>query len=217
MIYLSIVLKLVVGLAALVVVTRLVGKKRMSQVTPFDFVYALILGGMVEETIYHTDHTIPQMLFSVAVWGALIYSVEKLTQKFDKLRAPLKGSSQVLIRNGNVSIHELEKASLELEELRGMLRQKGVFSLKEVNYIILENSGDISVLKYPDMPVVEEPSVLLVNEGHIHEDNLKQIEKGEEWLLNEIREEGIKDIKDVYYAEWSKPEGFFIKQYHECH
>ncbi|WP_409298694.1 DUF421 domain-containing protein [Peribacillus sp. SCS-26] len=217
MLYLSIVLKLVAGLAALVVVTRLVGKKRMSQVTPFDFVYALILGGMVEETIYHTDHTIPQMLFSVAVWGALIYSVEKLTQKFDKLRAPLKGSSQVLIRNGNVSIHELEKASLELEELRGMLRQKGIFSLKEVNYIFLENSGDISVLKYPETPVVEEPSVLLVNEGHIHEGNLKQIEKDKEWLIHEISEEGIKDIKDVYYAEWSKPDGFFIKQYNECH
>nr|WP_181213439.1 hypothetical protein [Mesobacillus zeae] len=51
----------------------------MSQVTPFDFVYALILGGTVEETIFHLDHTIPQMLGLIGVWALLIYSVEKLT------------------------------------------------------------------------------------------------------------------------------------------
>lgn len=67
MLYFSIILKLVIGLAALVFVTRLLGKSRMSQVTPLDFVYALILGGTVEETIYHQDHTIPQMLFSIAI------------------------------------------------------------------------------------------------------------------------------------------------------
>ncbi|WP_376767805.1 hypothetical protein [Mesobacillus zeae] len=59
--------------------TCLLGKKHMSQVTPFDFVYALILGGTVEETIFHLDHTIPQMLGLIGVWALLIYSVEKLT------------------------------------------------------------------------------------------------------------------------------------------
>ncbi|WP_180955203.1 YetF domain-containing protein [Peribacillus deserti] len=216
MIYPSIVFKLLIGLAALVLVTRLLGKKRMSQVTPFDFVYALILGGTVEETIYHMDHTIPQMLFSIAVWGILIYSVEKLTQKFDKLRAPLKGTSQALIKDGKVSISELEKANLELEELRGMLRLKGVFSLKEVNYVFLENSGDISVLKYPDLPVTEEPSVLLVNDGKVHEDNLKEVGQNMEWLTENLKLEGIPEIKDIYYAEWSKPEGFFVKKYEHC-
>jgi uncharacterized membrane protein YcaP (DUF421 family) len=153
MIYLSIVLKMMIGLAALVFVTRLVGKKHMSQVTPFDFVYALILGGTVEETIYHRDHTIPQMLYSISIWGTLIFFIEKLTQRFDKLRAPLKGSSQILIQRGKVSIRELESANLELEELRGMLRLKGIFSLKEVNYAFLETNGELSVLKFADLPI----------------------------------------------------------------
>ncbi|WP_026694175.1 DUF421 domain-containing protein [Peribacillus kribbensis] len=216
MLYLSIISKLVVGLAALVFVTRILGKKRMSQVTPFDFVYALILGGTVEETIYHQDHTIPQMLYSIAVWAALIFCVEKLTQKFDKLRGPLKGTSQTLIQNGRVSINELEKASLELEELRGMLRQKGIFSLKDVNYVILENSGDISVLKYPDRPPVEEPSILLVNEGKIHDENLKRLGEDLGWLRQSLEKEGYRDIGEIYYAEWSRPEGFFIKTYEHC-
>ncbi|RFU63997.1 DUF421 domain-containing protein [Peribacillus glennii] len=213
--YVTIVLKLVIGLASLVIVTRLLGKKQMSQVTPFDFVYALILGGTVEETIYHQDHTIPQMLFSIAAWGALIYTVEKITMKFDKLRAPLKGTSQILIKGGKVNLRELERASLELEQLRGMLRQKNIFSLKEVNYVFLETSGEISVLRYPDLDEPEEPSILLVNEGRVHEDNLREVGKDKEWLTQSIDRDGIK-LKDIYYAEWSEPTGFYIKTYDHC-
>ncbi|PLS18327.1 hypothetical protein CVD28_08370 [Bacillus sp. M6-12] len=214
--YPSIVLKLLIGLIALVFVTRLLGKKHMSQVTPFDFVYALILGGTVEETIYHQDHTIPQMLFSIAIWGALIYTVEKLTQRFDKLRGPLKGSSQILIQDGKVSIEELEKANLELEELRGMLRQKDIFSLKAVKYVFLETNGEISVMKYKEHEETEEPSILLVDEGRILEHNLQIAGKDREWLMRGLSKEGISNIKDIYYAEWSIPEGFFIKKYEHC-
>ncbi|WP_409300919.1 DUF421 domain-containing protein [Peribacillus sp. SCS-155] len=216
MIYLSIVLKMMIGLAALLLVTRLVGKKHMSQVTPFDFVYALILGGTVEETIYHRDHTIPQMLFSITIWGGIIYGVEKLTQKLDFLRAPLKGRSQPLIMKGKVSIRELESANLELEELRGMLRLKGIFSLKEVNYAFLETNGELSVLTYPDQPATEEPSILVVNEGNIHENNLQFLGKGKEWLLEGLKKEGHTNVEEIYYAEWSKPEGFYIKKYEHC-
>ncbi|PLR96129.1 hypothetical protein CVD19_12225 [Bacillus sp. T33-2] len=214
--YLTIFLKLMIGLASLVFVTRLLGKKHMSQVTPFDFVYALILGGTVEETIYHMDHTIPQMLFSIAAWGILIFAVEKITQKYDRLRAPLKGRSQVLMRDGKVSIKELERANLELEQLRGMLRQKGFFSLREVKYVFLETSGEISVMRDGEQPAADHPSILLVDEGRIHEDNLHEAGVDEKWLLSSLAEEGIDNLKDIYYAEWSKPHGFYIKKYEHC-
>lgn len=199
----------------------------MSQVTPFDFVYALILGGTVEETIYHSDHTIPQMIFSITVWGLLIYTVEKLTQKVDWLRAPLKGNAQVLIKDGKISIKELERANLELEQLRSLLRQKDVFSLREVKYVFLETNGEISVLKYPEPSQVGEdgkkaevkemePAILVIDEGKIHDHNLKAVEKDKDWLLENLEKEGITEIEDIYYAEWSASHGFFIKTYDHC-
>ncbi|WP_257535684.1 DUF421 domain-containing protein [Mesobacillus foraminis] len=227
MFYAGMALKLLIGLAALVIVTRILGKKHMSQVTPFDFVYALILGGMVEETIYHADHTVPQMIFSITVWGILIYTVEKLTQKVDWLRGPLKGSTQVLIKDGKISIKELERANLELEQLRSLLRQKDVFSLREVKYVFLETNGEISVLKYQKSSAVKEdgeeqeveeiePAILVVDEGKIHEHNLKAVDKDREWLMDGLKKEGITDIEDIYYAEWSASHGFFIKTYDHC-
>lgn len=69
MIYLEIATKLVIGLAGLLAVARLLGKKEMSQVTPFDFIYALVLGGILEEGIYDKKVSIWQILYAICLWG----------------------------------------------------------------------------------------------------------------------------------------------------
>ncbi|HAQ07557.1 MAG TPA: DUF421 domain-containing protein, partial [Bacillus bacterium] len=137
MIYLLLVLKLVIGLASLVIVTRFLGKKEMSQVTPFDFVYALVLGGLMEENLFSkSPSSIFEMVFGIAVWAILIFIVEKTTQKSDKLRPILKGKAEYLIEDGKIIIDNLEKAKLEMEQLRSLLRLKGIFSTNDVKDVI---------------------------------------------------------------------------------
>lgn len=63
----SITLKIVIGLFALLVVIRLLGKKELSQLTPFDFVYILVLGSLVEEMIYDELVTVWELLYAVAL------------------------------------------------------------------------------------------------------------------------------------------------------
>ncbi len=220
----TITLKLVIGLIVLLVITRLLGKKEMSQVTPFDFVYALILGGIIEEGIYDTKTKIYHVLYAAVLWAALIYTVEKLTQKYEKLRPVLKGKTTILVNDGEVDIEELKKAKLEMAQLRTMLRMQGIFSLSEVKYAFLEVSGQLSVMKYSqDQPVTAssldieasdtDPSILLIDEGVIHQKNLDQIDKNENWLKKHLSEKGIKKVKDVFYAEWDKQRGFHITTY----
>ncbi|CAM3911277.1 DUF421 domain-containing protein [Mesobacillus zeae] len=133
----------------------------------------------------------------------------------------------MLIKDGKVSIKALERANLELEQLRGMLRQKGIFALREVKYVIQETSGEISVMKYNRFnPVTyeglnreaqnEHVSVLLIDEGKIHEESLKELGNDENWLYSILRKEGVDDIKEVYYAERTEPHGLFIKKYKQC-
>ncbi|ALC92510.1 hypothetical protein AM500_24140 [Bacillus sp. FJAT-18017] len=229
MLYGTIALKLIVGFFALVAVTRILGKKEMSQVTPYDFVYAIILGGIIEESIYDEKVSILHVLFGVAVWGIVIFAVEKLTEKYDKIRKPLKGSVSVLIKDGEIDHKEMKKNSLEMEQLRSLLRTQGVFSLKEVKYVFMETGGQISVMKYasadPVTPEIlnvdtkdEEPALMLVDEGRIVEEDLKKTGKDEKWLKDELRKEGYDDISTIYYAEWSKQGGFYIKEFEkeEC-
>lgn len=224
--YLDTVLKLVFGLGALLLVTRLLGKKEMGQFTPFDFVYALILGSMLEESLYDQKISIWQMLFGVTTWGILIYTVEVVAEKNDSLRRYLKGSPSVIIRNGDINLKELQKNHLEMEQLRTMLRQQGIFSMKEVRDLYLEPGGAVSVKKFAwaeppsakDMKLElkdEAPSLLMIDEGVIKEAVLQQAGKSRGWLEGELARIGHEGVSHILYGEWSETDGFFIKTYQQ--
>lgn len=224
MLYLDTITKLALGLGALLIVTRVLGKKEMGQFTPFDFIYALVLGALLEEGLYDQKVSLWQMLFGVTVWGVLIYIVEVIVVKNSHLRKFLKGTTARIIKNGELNLEKMKQNHLEMETLRTMLRQQGIFSLREVRDLYLEPSGTISVKKYPsaEPPTAkklhlevgdEDPSILLIDEGRIEKEMLDLIEKSKEWLLKELEEEGYTDIGRIAYAEWSKTEGFYVKTF----
>ena len=218
----SITLKVVIGLLGLLVVIRLLGKKELSQLTPFDFVYMLVLGGLVEETVYDDLVTVWEMLYAVALWSVLIFIIELIVRKFDKLRPIIKGEPSIIINDGVLDLKQLKKNKLESEQLRTMLRQQGIFSLKQVKFAILEPSGQLSVMETDASSTVTagmlniDPgestlSHLLVDEGRIEKKELQLIGKDENWLIEQLKKEGYSDIRQIYYAEWSKVNGFVVR------
>lgn len=224
MMYIEIASKLFFGLIALLLITRILGKKEMSQLTPFDFIYSIVLGGILEESIYDDKVNPLHVWFAVAVWGIMLYIIEKTTQKNDKIRKLLKGETSILIQDGEFNIDELNKNHLEMEQLRVMLRQQGVFSLSEVCDLFLEPGGTISLKKYgkykevtPDMLNLqaknESVNFLFVDEGKINEGILEYVGKSKQWLYDSLAEEGYPNLKEVLYAEWSETNGFYIKGY----
>lgn len=217
----SITVKIICGLLALLAIIRLLGKKELSQITPFDFVYLLILGGLVEESVYDDKVTVWQVLYSVTLWAVLIYSIEKIVQRFDKTRPVIKGEPTIIINEGELDIDALQKNDLESEQLRTMLRQQGIFTISEVKYAILETSGQLSVLKHEQSSPVtadmlsinpKETSIahLVIDEGKVQHKVLDMIEKDENWLRTQLGRLGYDDISKIYYAEWSETDGFTI-------
>lgn len=145
MTYMNIGLKLFFGFVALLMVTRLFGKKEISQLTPFDFVYFIVLGGILEESIYDNNMSALHVWCAVAVWGMLLFIIENLSKRSNKFRVLLKGEISILIRNGEFNLKELEANHLEMEQLQIMLRQQGVFSLRAVCDLYLEPGGKVSL------------------------------------------------------------------------
>ncbi|MCG7345280.1 DUF421 domain-containing protein [Sporosarcina sp. ACRSL] len=220
--YLLIGMKLIIGLIALMTITRLLGKKPLAEMTPYDIIYLIVFGGILEESIYDKKVTIWMFLFSLAVWAIAILAVEKLVAKFNPLRILVKGEADQLLSNGKINRKAFEKNQLEMEQVRSMLRQQGIFSLKEVRDMYIEPGGQISInpfAKYNSVAVEdlgiekkeEEPSVLLIDEGEIKPEVLKAIGKSKEWLLQGVNEKGYQYIEEILYCEWSETDGFFIK------
>lgn len=206
----------------MLLVVRLLGKKELSQITPFDLVYLLVLGGLLEESIYDDLVTVWQVLYAIGLWAVLIYIIELIVRRFDRMRTVIKGEPSIIIKDGELDVKTLKKNKLESEQLRTMLRQQGIFSLQEVKYAVLEPSGQLSVLKNElSSPVTAEMlsikpkkatlTHLLVDEGRIEKKALKNIQKDERWLRAQLAEKGYKDLSKIYYAEWSSVNGIVVR------
>lgn len=220
--YLAILLKLLFGFVGLLITLRLLGKKELSQVTPFDIIYSVVFGGILEESLYDRKITLLQMLFAIFCWGAIIYIVDLLTTKSQRVRTFLKGTPAYLIEDGVINIKEMKRNKIEMEQLRSLLRIQNIFSLKEVRYLILEPGGQVSVLKYDqyETPTKSELAItpdassinyLLINNGVVLKKELAKLNKSEQWLQQLLKEKGYENEKNIIYAEWSATDGIYIK------
>lgn len=212
---LPMLVKLVTGFVGLWAMTRLLGKKEISALTPFDFISAVILGDLVGETIYEDKHNWLMLVFTLAVWTGLSILFEKLTQHYKRLRQPLEGEPEILIRDGQIDLSKLRKNNLDFDQLRMMLRSKDIFSMNEVAYAIYETNGSLSVMKKPpyeavtreDLELKERQVKLpipLVEEGTVQRESLRRLRKDESWLRETLQERGFPDVRLIAYAEYDQ-------------
>jgi uncharacterized membrane protein YcaP (DUF421 family) len=219
--YGQIALELVTGFIALFLITKILGKTQITQITPFDFISALILGELVGNAVLDENIKLPKIMFALFIWFLLIYVIEMITQRFKGSRKLLEGEPSIVIREGKLQREVLKKNKLDINQLQHLLRSKSVFSVREVEYALLETDGSISVLKKPPFatPTVQDLNlpfqnailpVTIIIDGEIERDNLNAMNKDEKWLKDQLRSFSIDDVKDVFYAEYKEGDGLFV-------
>lgn len=213
MMFLQIASKLIVGLIGLLLITRLLGKKTLSEITPFDLIYTLVLGGILEESIYDDKVNALHFLFAVALWGIMIYFLESVVQKKDKINTFIKGTPSVLIYDGELNLLEIKNNHIEMEQLRSMLRSQNCFSLRTVKYAVLEIGGSVSVMNESEED--DEFSYLLIDEGVIEQKTVQFIGKDNDWLIESLKEDGHPNFEEIVYAEWTPKQGLYVKTYQQ--
>ncbi|GGA31292.1 DUF421 domain-containing protein [Paenibacillus physcomitrellae] len=222
----EITLKLVIGFVGLWVMTRWLGKKEISQLTPFDFISSIMLSELVGNTIYDEETGIMKLLYSLLFWALLSFLFEKITQHFRKWRKVMDGRPGILIRHGKVDLKEMRRNSVDFDQLRMLLRQQNVFYIGDVDYAIFEASGTLSVMKKSasetvtrsDLHLPDKPGELsynLIEDGEIVEENLELIGHGREWLMKKLEEQGYTDLGEIAYAEWQQSGGLYVLEHKE--
>ncbi len=210
--YLEILTKLFFGYIALFIVVKILGKTQINQITPFDFISALVLGNILGDAIYDDKANLPHILFSIFTWSGLIFVTEMITQKSRRARKVLEGDPSVVIKNGYIQWNELKRNRLDIDQLLQLLRAKSTFSVNEVAYAILENDGSISVLKKSsydsatkqDLKINSEKAIMpmvIISDGRIIERSLHSLKKDEKWVYKKLSEANL-TLKQVCFAEW---------------
>lgn len=220
--YTLISVKLILGFFGLWFMTKLLGKKEISQLTPFDFVSSLMLSELVGNTIYDREIHFTMLVYALALWMALSLALEKIVQLMPWLSVPLSGRPDIIIRGGEIDVKAMRRNRLDMHQIGMLLREQGVFTVREVAYAVFEPNGSLSVMKNPgDEPPtradlqVQKPAAglprILIEQGMLQRGELREIGRSEEWLLSQLREQDVDRIRAVYYAEWSETDGLHIQ------
>ena len=203
--YIAIALKLITGMIGILVFLRVAGKAQMAQITPLDTVSAFVIGALVGGVLYNPDMSMWHILFALAVWTAFNMFV-RVCMRSARLRHLIKGGSSYLVRDGYINFKAFKRNSLEMEQFRMLLRQKGIFSMFDVDDVLFEANGAVTVLP----PGRTAYSHLLVNNGEIVERTLLQCNKTREWVLRYIKSNGFKSPSELFCMEWTPRKGFYF-------
>lgn len=190
---------------------RLMGKRQIAQLEPFELVITIMIAELA--AIPMQDRHIPLINGIIAILTLLFIQVSFSVLSLNSIsfRSLLDGQYSLIIANGVIQEQEMRKARYNLDELLEQLRLKDIFEISDVEFAILETSGELSVLlKSQKRPVTshdlqitteyEGLSTVLILDGKIMTSELQKVKLSEAWLRTELEKLGLKSPKEVFFA-----------------
>lgn len=185
------------------IVMRLMGKREIGQLQPFELAISIMIADLA--SIPMTEIGIPISNGIIPILGLLVMHllISIINLKSNKAREIICGKPRILIYRGKIDEKALKKERLSINELEEKLRSGNVMNLGDVEFAILETSGDLSIIQKPNkrnaipedfgiMPEYEGISYDLIVDGKTMADNLKSIGKNSEWLRKQVEKFGLK-------------------------
>lgn len=207
----TIIIRTVILFFIIMITMRFLGKRQLGELQIFDLVITLMISELAALPI--SDPKIPMIYGIIPIITLILLQViiSLIELKSEKARILLSGHPSILVRNGKVDIEELKKQKFTLDDLLEDLRIGGYFNLEDVEYAILETSGELSVLPKTDLqPATKKDMKIkskqdclpltIVVDGKVRTHNLKLINKDMNWLQHEMNKNKINEIKDVFIA-----------------
>ncbi len=127
--------------------TRIVGRRELSTLQPFDLILLVMLGDLVQQGVTQNDFSITGLVLAAGTVGVLTVLLSWLSFRFTRLRPVLDGDPVILLERGKPVERNLRRQRLTLEELAAEARLQSISSLDEVQWAVLETSGQISFVK----------------------------------------------------------------------
>lgn len=204
----DVTIRALLSLATLFFITKMLGKKQVSQLSLFDYVIGISIGNFAAEMTINLESQELNGILAVVIFGLVAYLVSYLTMKSITLRRFFMGTPTILIQNGKIMEDNLRKVKCDINDMLEEIRAKGYFDLSQVEYAIMEADGQLSILPKSiyrpltpnDMnikPTYEGLCANVVIDEKIMKCNLEVMNKDEKWLRKELKVKGYKDLNNI--------------------
>ncbi|MGG3892171.1 DUF421 domain-containing protein [Metabacillus fastidiosus] len=209
--WLHVAFRAIIVLIILFFITKALGKKQLTQISFFEYVTGITIGSIAGEVIMGLDGSIWNGIIGMFIYGIIPFSIGVLSLKSKKVRDYVDGKGTVFIKDGKVMEDNLKKERYSADELLELLRKKDVFQMADVEFAVLEPTGDLSVLlKKENRPITakdleltapneKEPQTVIMN-GKVLNEALSTTGRNRGWLETELDKLGV-SLENVYLAQ----------------
>jgi len=146
----DIVFRGIVVFVFLYVLMRVIGRRELSSLEPFDLILLVVLGDAVQQGLTQDDYSLTGAVLAIGTIAMLQLAVSFTNFKFPKLRSIIDGEPIVVVQDGKPIDKNLRRERVTLDDLAAAMRKQGIGSLDEVQWAVMETSGVISFLKKSD-------------------------------------------------------------------
>ena len=217
---LNVTMRAILSLVTLFLVTKMLGKKQVSQLSLFDYVIGISIGNFAAEMTINLDSDILHGTIAVIIFGLIAYIISIGTMKSIFLRRFFSGIPTVIIEDGKFLKEGLKKVKFDINDFIEQAREQGYFDISEIAYAVMESSGKISIMPKSeyntvinkDMKIKKEKASMPANviiDGNLMEENLKKYGKTRKWLEQQLKNKH-KTVKDIFLATLDKNDNLVL-------
>ena len=196
--FLLVAIKLLIGFLALITIINISGKGNLAPNSASDQVQNYVLGGIIGGVIYNNSIKIIEFIAILCIWCALVLGLKWLKQHVVKVKQIIDGKALIIIDEGKINIENCRKVGLSAHDVSFKLRTNNVYSIKDVKRAVVEQNGQLIIIHYGE----ENSKFPLITDGHLQTDILETIGKDEDWLIEEIKKQGLEKYSDVFLGEY---------------
>lgn len=201
---------------------RLMGKRQIGELQPFELVIAIMISELASMPMQ--DSRMPLINGIIPVLTLLIIQIiiSVVQLKSEKVQKLICGKPSILIENGIINIQELRHQRINVNDLMEELRLNGYFNIQDIEYAILETSGQLSIIPNSQLTPVkrqdlginvpqEKLPITLILDGKINEENLSKANKNINWLNNQLHKNNINSASEVFVGILDSNSNFYYQ------
>lgn len=223
--YLEIVLSALFSAAVLFILSKLIGERQISQMSMFDYINGITIGSIAAELAIARGMDRIEPLIAMTVFALVTLALLLISDKSVAMRRFITGKPIYLMKKGKLFKKNLKKAKMDMTEFMTQCRNQGYFDLAQIDTIIFEPNGTVSILPVsanrPATPQdlgieisQEKVHANIIEDGRLMRENLKNIGFDENWLAERLKERKIK-VKEILLATCSDDGKLTIFPYDE--
>ena len=207
------ILRALLSILVLFLITKLIGCRQMSQLNMFDYINGITIGSIASELAVSDNENLPVALTALLVYGLAGFLLAVATDRSLVIRKIITGKPRTLYSDGRLHEQNFKKARMDLNEFLMLCRNSGYFDLSQVDTILLEPNGKLSIFPMtkdrPATPtdlqknVKQEPlPIEIILDGKVLTENLSAAGYDTEWLEKQLKNQRV-ESRQVFLAVYT--------------